>query len=171
MGIPIQIVGEGIDWPAWVQAIGSVLAIIASALIAIWVQRMNERAHYDRVATAEERHYAASRGAIVYLERTLARIRAELDASDGNSSAFKTYHPSQWLADAVNVLKYYQSREHAYPDLVVALFNAENELDNLAKALRAHRGSAESYRQCKGWLEHAEKNIETVLKRLDTTDM
>lgn len=27
MSIPVEIVGEGIDWPAWVQAIGSIIAI------------------------------------------------------------------------------------------------------------------------------------------------
>lgn len=171
MGIPVEIVGEGIDWPAWVQAVGSVLAIFASALVAIAVQRMSDRAHRDRVAIAEAQHYAASRGAIVYLQRTLARIRSQIEAADGDSAAFKTYHPKQWLADAVQVLKYYQGREHTSPDLVVALFNAENELDNLATALRAHRGSGGSFHQCDGWLKHAEDNVDGVLKRLDTTDV
>lgn len=43
MALPVQIVGEGIDWPAWVQAVGSVLAI----LVAIGLMAL-ERRHANR---------------------------------------------------------------------------------------------------------------------------
>ncbi len=33
----------GIDWPAWVQAVGSVLAIIAAIVIALWQQTVSRR--------------------------------------------------------------------------------------------------------------------------------
>lgn len=33
VGFPVHIVGEAIDWPAWVQAIGSILAIIFAVLV------------------------------------------------------------------------------------------------------------------------------------------
>ena len=37
MAFPIEIVGEGIDWPAWVQAVGSIVAILFSTGLAILV--------------------------------------------------------------------------------------------------------------------------------------
>lgn len=42
MGIHVHVTGEGVDWPAWVQAVGSVLAIlIAAGLVKL------ERLHQD----------------------------------------------------------------------------------------------------------------------------
>ena len=41
MGIPIEIVGEGIDWPAWVQAVGSVVAILFAANL-IKLERLHQ---------------------------------------------------------------------------------------------------------------------------------
>lgn len=52
----------GIDWPAWVQAVGSVLAIIAAILIALWQQTASRRelaARDDREKIA--RHVRANR--------------------------------------------------------------------------------------------------------------
>lgn len=45
MSIPVEIVGGGIDWPAWVQAVGSVAAI----LVAVWLgDRERRRGIHDR---------------------------------------------------------------------------------------------------------------------------
>lgn len=43
MGIPVQLVGGGIDWPAWVQAVGSVVAIVAAIIIDRGSARRAER--------------------------------------------------------------------------------------------------------------------------------
>jgi len=52
----------GIDWPAWVQAVGSVLAIVAAILIALWQQTASRRElaardHREKIA----RHVRANR--------------------------------------------------------------------------------------------------------------
>lgn len=171
MGIPVEIIETGIDWAAWVQAIGSIIAILVSVGLAVYVHHLSEKAHLRREGAAAAGRYAASRGAIVYVQRTLARIRQEITAANGDPKNFKTFFPKQWLLDATRVLTHYQNREHDYPDLVVGLYNADNHLDILMKTLSVHSGGSESFRQCEGWLKHAEDNIETVLGRLDTTDM
>lgn len=48
MSIPVEIVGEGIDWPAWVQAIGSVLA-----LLAIFLAQRNDHREAEKIRTRE----------------------------------------------------------------------------------------------------------------------
>ena len=45
-------IGEGgVDWPAWVQAVGSIMAILVSTLLAIWVpvwvRRVEDRSKAD----------------------------------------------------------------------------------------------------------------------------
>ena len=42
-GFPVQIVGGGIDWPAWVQAVGSVVAIVVSVFLGVWLQDRERR--------------------------------------------------------------------------------------------------------------------------------
>jgi len=39
MGIPVEIVGQSVDWPAWIQGIGSVVAILAGFGLAYWESR------------------------------------------------------------------------------------------------------------------------------------
>lgn len=171
MGIPVEIIKNGVDWAAWVQAVGSIIAILVSVGLALYVHHLSEKAHLNREAAAAAARYAASRGAIVYVQRTLARIRQEIADANGDSKAFKSFFPKQWLVDAMRVLAHYQNREHDYPDLVVALYNADNHLDILMKTLSVHSGGTTSFEQCSGWLKHAEENIENVLGRLDNTDM
>jgi hypothetical protein len=43
MALPVQIVGEGIDWPAWVQAVGSVLAILVAIGLMVLERRRTNR--------------------------------------------------------------------------------------------------------------------------------
>lgn len=50
MGIPVQLVGEGIDWPAWVQAVGSVAAI----LLAIFIDRGSARRTEKQIEAARQ---------------------------------------------------------------------------------------------------------------------
>lgn len=61
-----------VDWPAWVQAVGSVLAICAAVLIARW-QRISERLDAQRRETLEAR----SLGAV--LLRDIKRFRSNLE--------------------------------------------------------------------------------------------
>lgn len=72
-----------IDWPAWVQAVGSVLAICAAILIARW-QRISEQLDAQR----EHALQARSLGAV--LMRDIKRFRENLErgiakAESGNS--------------------------------------------------------------------------------------
>ena len=41
-GFPVRLVGEGVDWPAWVQAVGSLIALAIAVGIPI-IQRHLER--------------------------------------------------------------------------------------------------------------------------------
>lgn len=75
MGIPVEIVGEGIDWPAWVQAVGSIVAIVASAGVAIWISRK------DRTLDDQRRVTGAFNAAVI----SLAFARSTLEAAQGVS--------------------------------------------------------------------------------------
>jgi len=50
MGVPVHLASEAIDWPAWVQAIGSVIAIFVAIGVAHW---QLERARRDKRAELE----------------------------------------------------------------------------------------------------------------------
>lgn len=83
MGIPVQIVGDGIDWPAWVQAVGSVVAI----LTAIWVSHWEaERTRNERLEDRQE-----LRRAIAGLARRLADL-IERDANAMINSPLYFHH-------------------------------------------------------------------------------
>lgn len=59
MALPVEIVSEGVDWPAWVQAVGSIIAIVAAIAVAKWdeVRRQAER-------RAKRREFRASVAAL-----------------------------------------------------------------------------------------------------------
>lgn len=167
MGIPVEIIRNGIDWAAWVQAVGSIVAILVSVGLSLYVHHLSEKAHLRRERAAAVARYAASRGAIVYVQQTLARIRQEITDADGDPKNFKRFFPEQWLLDATRVLMHYQNREHDSAELVVALYNADSHLDILSKALSVHNGSKDVFQNLDGWLKRAEDNIQNVLERLD----
>ena len=69
-----------IDWPAWVQAVGSVLAIVAAIAIAWWQHRQNQLAQAARDAEAElGRHVRANR----IFERFQKKIERQLKEAEG----------------------------------------------------------------------------------------
>jgi hypothetical protein len=95
-----------IEWPAWVQAVGSVLAIFAAIGIAMW-QRQMERAD-RKVANASA---ARSLGVVVLREvrelrnrllKAPNKVRAPFHESQGN--AVSTIHIPQALWDVAPAL-------------------------------------------------------------------
>jgi hypothetical protein len=91
MAIPVHLVGDGIDWPAWVQAVGSVLAIVAAFVIATW-----EGARDRRERKADRREF---RLAVARLARRLA---------DGfrKDVAVAIHNPGRLAYDDWNLLDY-----------------------------------------------------------------
>lgn len=71
MGIPVEIVGEGVDWPAWVQAVGSV-----GALVALFVaQRLDHAAARKlREDDVQERNQRIARGSVTAAKFVTASI-------------------------------------------------------------------------------------------------
>jgi len=68
-----------IDWPAWVQAVGSVLAIVAAIAIAWWQQKQNQFLQAARDAEAElGRHVRANR----IFERFQKKIERQLKEAE-----------------------------------------------------------------------------------------
>lgn len=86
MGIPVEIVNEGIDWPAWVQAVGSVAAI----LVAIVVFR------FERILVRKDRQDA--NGAFICLALGLAKQAVELarDTQAGLEQSKVVIHPDNF---------------------------------------------------------------------------
>ena len=73
MGIPVQIVGAGIDWPAWVQAVGSVGAL-AALFIAQRIDHANARG--VRAEEARERNQRLARASLTAAKFVTASIAA-----------------------------------------------------------------------------------------------
>lgn len=83
MGLPIEIVNQGTDWPAIVQAVGSIAAILISVLLALGVQWLSENA-----ARRRDKQAADDRGVIVktMLGMAIATIR-DIEAKE-NAARF-----------------------------------------------------------------------------------
>lgn len=52
MGIPVELVGGGIDWPAWFQAVGSVLGIGLAITIPTWQRHKAKQDVREAAVTA-----------------------------------------------------------------------------------------------------------------------
>lgn len=100
MGFPIEIVGEGIDWPAWTQAAMSVVAIVAG-FVALGIQRRQQNA--DAAKAREQQLYdiGNARAEFIALARGLAQQALELSQEAEKEAAASTYRIATWNFDDV----------------------------------------------------------------------
>lgn len=124
MGIPVAIVGNGIDWPAWVQALGSV-----GALVALFVAQRLDHAAARKLRTedAHERNQRLARASVTAAKFVTASIasarnsQAEVDKNGWIAELFQLNRID--LEAALNALR--DTDRGALPDeqAVVAVVN------------------------------------------------
>ena len=135
MALPVQLVGEGIDWPAWVQAVGSILAI----LVAVGLMAL-ERHHANR----ENR---SARTEFILLAIGLVRQAEDLisDIEKGFEAARLTIDPSSF-EDVCSTLDRLPLERMPSAEFVLAYINVRRSLASYGAgyeaALRLHGTTA-----------------------------
>jgi hypothetical protein len=135
MGIPVHLVGEGIDWAAWVQAVGSVIAIAA----AIWIDRGSAR-RQESANEAQQKAVLAEHAELVLNWQRSLRLAVEMLENLAGQYARGTVE-ERFDADAVRSrlfnmgasLDLYLRGPPPNPSLGLALVSARNLLSS-AKA-------------------------------------
>jgi hypothetical protein len=94
---PIASVEHGVDWPAWVQAVGSVVAIIVSVWLAVWLQN---RDRAQRRADELDQQVAALTEIAGRCVTTLGRIGSRLH------EAQKRQDILNYLTDEANAMEF-----------------------------------------------------------------
>lgn len=83
-GIPVQLVGEGIDWPAWFQAVGSVVGIAIAIAIPAWQRyAAGQDAKLAEVARIKNARELAQKLASIAIARLKANRAATEQAPTG----------------------------------------------------------------------------------------
>lgn len=147
MTLEITIGDGGIDWPAWVQAVGSIVAILVSVAIAVWVpiharsaegKDAADRALLSLVA-ASRLEIAAWRGLDIILSRkkfrpyTAAFVRAQITQVRSLLAAA----PIHCLGSAANAAVNHLSLQAAHLELLVSGLPEGASGDDARVAIRA----------------------------------
>lgn len=127
IGIPVQIVGEGIDWPAWFQAGSAGIAIPVS----VWLGLLLQDRDRDRKELAELRTQIAALRAIA--ERAVASITRLHDRAQ--RSDFKR-SDLPWLTDETAALEATVAGIDLMLVKSVTLIGAVAELQQAARTTR-----------------------------------
>lgn len=123
---------SSIDWPAWVQAVGSVLAIAA----AIWIDHGEaRRARRERTARISEAHRVRVT-AIQHSAAVCARSTECLVAMFDRRIEGRILAPYEGFHAALGLLSLYASTSgDLEPHIVTAVLEAEGEMKDLANYL------------------------------------
>ena len=123
MGITVEINGAGVDWPAWVQAIGSIAAIVAAVLID---RGLSRRAEKTRKAEHVAR-IAEWRSVLDEVVRALGTAESEFRRLDLENADLG---PSvRELANAQRLVDLYLAQEPPNPRVGRAMVQMRTELD------------------------------------------
>jgi hypothetical protein len=102
---PAFVADTGIDWPAWVQAVGSVVAIVVSVILGFWLQdrdRAKKDAHeLQNQITAL---IAISERCVKNLERLDERARKQTFKADGLGWLMDEAEATERVAAAVDLM-------------------------------------------------------------------
>jgi hypothetical protein len=151
---------------AWVQAIGSILAIAGAWITVNWQARQERKLEVDRrahdaaqVQAARAARYAAGRRSLTEALQIARNIKREFDEADGDSARVETSDPLRWALVASDTLEYYATREHDDPSLVGAIAVAKRLFPDLLTQL-------ENYNQSGGHYFRLSSTINTMIQRL-----
>lgn len=122
------------NWAAWVQAIGSIAAIVGS----LWVARSQAKADLQRVVEAQRLSEESKRMAVFALgEAVIDRIqpiKTALEQKDPRASLFGVYHSSvaHGIAGAISTAPIHELRSK---EAVLALLDIRDQLLFLDKSI------------------------------------
>lgn len=162
-----------VDWlnsetgAAWAQGLFSVIAILSSAGIAIYVDQQAARRLRDDRAAEEQAKYEAGRSAIVDACAVARSIEREFRAADGDSAAFHPKESLRWLRNAEDVVTYYIGQPHSSAALVFALFATRRHFQPLKDGLTYYDGSGGAYYHLQEALRVARQSLDGLLIELD----
>lgn len=140
MGIPVEIVGEGTDWPAWVQAIGSVIAIFAAIII--------DRGSARRALRADERRAAAAKldweAALMAAQRIFGNLHLSLGLV--SRPDMDEVEVQRLIGNAARLLESYIRTSPPNADLALYMAAARQQIAEPERDIEALRGMSETLR-------------------------
>jgi type II secretory pathway component PulL len=155
---------------AWVQAVGSVIAIFASAAIAMHVdQRAAARLRKDR-AEAANSHFNAGRQAIIVAEIRLNEVRKALDNANGVAAALDHRSLKAAVETSVEMLDFYRSRGELSPSLVYANIAVRKIMNDLLTILQDYDNRADGFASIGKGLPSAQDAVRQCLVLLEADD-
>ncbi len=124
-GFPVHLVDEGIDWPAWVQAIGSIAAIYMAGRVSVLQERLT---HTRRVEAA-----TGVAGEIVDL---LGDAASAVRDGNGTTGRLRRFNVKRF-ADLEGMLAIIPLHELGSMQLVKSFTDLRYDLQDGAQAMRA----------------------------------
>jgi hypothetical protein len=155
-----------IDWnavAAWVQAFGTIGAVIA----AIWIDRGDaRRARRERDAEKKERFSAAELSIRTALNAILW-AQTQFDTAISKQWAFEPAEPLARVSAAEALLTHYIDNPNSEPRVVYALVMARRRLPPLIKNLSGLKSGEERESSLAANFDAARKGAEEALQELD----
>lgn len=152
---------------SWVQAVGSIVAILASAAVAIFVDR-NAAARMRGERDAQDAaRYTAGREAIVVAKHAVRKARVDFDAGDGDSAMVVVGEAHKSASNALELVSLYAGQPHTHHDLAFALVYTKRELLPLVMALAAYNRSGGAYHILLDAITTATREVDEILDQLD----
>ena len=150
--------GENIDWPAWVQAVGSIIAIIASATMAIVIDQGSAR----RAAAQEKRRHddAVTDWRKMSVD-TVVLLRSIRRSVDGNATDEWQSLEREIKTQRI-ILGMYLRERPPHPGVGWLLVSLSTCLDTIAPAVNDLAGPRHRPDEARAVVEQNAKIAETV---------
>lgn len=152
---------------SWVQAVGSVAAILASAGLAISIDqksaaRLRRDRHNESLA-----HFKAGCQAIRVAQMRLAEVRFAFDNAQGVPAEFDASERAAAVLTAVEMLDFYRRRGVLSPELVYANIAARITMNDLMALLQRYDQGQAMFAALGRGLPLAETTLHGLLSILD----
>lgn len=165
-------IASGPDAPDWVQAVGSVAAIIGAWLLGTRQFAHERKLESDRRQQAsEESHRRSAKrdrdaiDAMILAADIAANVAAELRRANFERP-FDVDQASRWIRNAEDLLAYHASRDRDWADLVLTLFSAQRCLPPVRFLLQTHRNGPDSDQALSDALKSAHRSLQSNVREL-----
>lgn len=123
------------SWASWIQAIGSIAAIVGSICLTRWQDRRSISLHGKREQQAKRTWLHGTVGALIFAKmKVQSAVDGLADSADVNGYLRETYANDNW--DAIRkTLDQIQMNEAGSPGLTLLLINAKTQFEESALAI------------------------------------
>lgn len=137
------------NWAAWVQAFGSILAILGSAWIGWWLHQMQVRAERIRQLVAHLDEVCRTASLLRFAALKIGNMQRCMGSQDEFRSYFDEVGPHDYIPQMQRGLGYLSDKEAPTASLLMLLIAAKESFDNF-HSLYKHAKHGDFY---EGYLE------------------